>query len=206
MHRPLSAAYLERKLRAITGVQGSNPLPDLADLQGMMVIENDRPEWRFPGGEYLWGIHRQVAAGGAGTFAYVAVRVPLGAGIVSVVKKIVIANNTLATQFLSIGMGQNVAVLNDGIVFPRDSRNLQEIPGTRRDTGTPAAALGVNELVRVDVLAGTTVELDVEYVLVASQANQGPGIYVQDFGAGNAAINVAFAGYERPLEGEQEIR
>lgn len=204
MHRPLSAAYLERKLRAITGVQGANPLPDLADLQGMMVIENDRLEWRLPGGEFLWTVSRFVAAGGAGTFGYVAARVPLGAGVVSVVTKIMIANPGAVAQDFAIGMGQNLGVLNDGIVFPRDSRNLQEIPGTRRDTGVPAP-LAFNELRRVSLGPTSSIELDVGYLLVASVTNQGPGIYVQSLAA-NVSVSVGLEGYERPLEGDVEIK
>lgn len=207
MSRPISASYLERKLRAIVGVQGSNPLPDLDDVgKGLIVLEGDRPEWRLPGGEYLWGIERSPAAGGAGTFGYVAVRVPLAAGVISVVTKIVIANNTATQQYLVIGMAQNAAVLNDGIVFPRDARNLQTIPGTRRDTGNPAAPVAVNELLRVNVPPGSTLVLDnLDFILAASVVNQGPGIYVQELN-GNVTINVGIAGYERPVEGGVEIR
>lgn len=201
--RKLNSSYLERKLRAI-GLVGSSPLEDLADVQGFLILENDRPEWRLPGGEFLWGIQRTPAAGGAGTNAYVGVRNP-STTTLSVVTTIGIANNSAATQYYLIGMGQNLAPIADGIVFPRDSRNLQEIPATRRDTGTPVGLLAVNELKRVTLPAGGVIDLQVEYILVASPANPGPGIYVQEIN-GNLTLNANISGYERPLEGRVEIR
>lgn len=87
MSRPVSAAYLERKIRAITGLSGSNPLPDLEALQGLLVLESDRPEWALPGGELLvFGGSGAVA--GVGEFSYVALDNPADSGVLIVVEHI----------------------------------------------------------------------------------------------------------------------
>lgn len=52
MSSPISASYLERKLRSIVGLTGDNPLPDLDSLHGLLALEVDRPEWRFPANEF----------------------------------------------------------------------------------------------------------------------------------------------------------
>lgn len=86
--RALSAAYLERKLRAITSVQGDNPLPELADLQGLLVLENDRPEWGFPGGELRSAFATSSAAGGAANASVVGLFNPVGSGLIAIVERL----------------------------------------------------------------------------------------------------------------------
>lgn len=64
--RALSAAYLERKLRAVTGVQGGNPLPELEDLNGLITLESDRPEWGLAANDLTFSHYIFLAAGGVG--------------------------------------------------------------------------------------------------------------------------------------------
>lgn len=72
--RPVSAARLERKLRAIVGAQGSNLLPSLDEVVGLITLEHDRPEWAAAGGEKLASFANFFAAGGVGAGARVLLR------------------------------------------------------------------------------------------------------------------------------------
>jgi len=77
---PMSDARFSDKLRAITGASGQDLVRDVADLTGLITLEQDRPEWGFYGGEELY-MHRSiVAAGGAGFASITALVMPAAAG------------------------------------------------------------------------------------------------------------------------------
>lgn len=84
--RSLNASYLERKLRAI-GLTGSAPLADLADVQGLLVLENDRVEWGAPAGEFIQGGFVFAGAGGAGNLSVVGVLNPANSGVLCITKR-----------------------------------------------------------------------------------------------------------------------
>lgn len=92
MSRPISAAYLERKLRAITGVMGDNPLPSLEALAGFLILENDRPEWMFPANEML-GASGAFSAQAIGNFSYIAITNPVGSGVLSIIEEAHVSPN-----------------------------------------------------------------------------------------------------------------
>lgn len=83
----LSAAYFERKLRAILGLTGSNPIPGLADVAGLLVVENDRIEWALAGGE-LYGAVQGGQASVAGENSYVGIANPTESGVIGVVEDV----------------------------------------------------------------------------------------------------------------------
>ena len=84
--RSLNSAYLERKLRAI-GLAGSSPLQDLSDLAGFLILENDRPEWAFPGGEQL-AMFNAGAVAAAAEFSYLAFTNPATSGVLAIFEEI----------------------------------------------------------------------------------------------------------------------
>lgn len=206
-HRPISAAYLERKLRAIVGVQGSNPLPDLEDVTGLVTLEDDRLEWRLAGGELLWAIHRNVAAV-VGQQGFVGVWVPQGAGVISVVTHIQVSNSSGAAANFDLHMVfPAVTPTGDGITFTRDSRAAATIPATRRFSGTSAAPLVGNVIERRVIPTVVADDYHAGIVLASSPitAAIGSGIELLCIGA-NVAVDATIWGYERPLEGTVEVK
>ena len=85
--QPINVARFQDKVRAIFGTRGENPIPSLRDLQPVVVIENDRPDWSFAGREVLAGLHGTRTAT-VGQNAYVALRNPVDSGMLVVVKMI----------------------------------------------------------------------------------------------------------------------
>lgn len=198
MSRPISAAYLERKLRAILGVQGANPLPDLVDVNGLLVLESDRPEWSIASGELLWGIARSVGPV-VGQQSFVGVHVPANRGIVSIVERVTMAAAIAAADF-SIAMNFDTAQPGDGIVFVRDFRASQLGCGTRRFEGSSAAPTIGNVVRNVSVPIDQTVVVEGPWIL---PSNAELGVFCLNQ---NLNIAVSIEGYERPLEGTFEIK
>lgn len=84
---PISAAYLERKLRAILGLSGGNPIPTLPDVRGFITLENDRPEWALAANELLMMFHAG-AAQAVGELAYIAFTNPTGSGVLAIFEEL----------------------------------------------------------------------------------------------------------------------
>ena len=126
--RAISAAYLERKLRAITGVQGGNPIPDLVDLTGFITIEADRPEWSAAGGEGLIGHREEIAAvvGEVGVYGWLN---PSNSGQLLVMERIraVVAAAAYATIWL-LPQASLVGTTTDVVPF-RDTRMARGVLG-----------------------------------------------------------------------------
>lgn len=78
----------QNKLRAAYGIDGENPIPTVAELVPVVIMEGERFELRFPGNEfsYIGGV--AVAAGGAGNASNIALLNPTGSGQLVVVEKI----------------------------------------------------------------------------------------------------------------------
>jgi hypothetical protein len=209
MSRPISAAYLEGKLRAIAGVGGSNPLPDLEDvIQGLLVLENDRPEWGLAGGE--------VRASGLVTFNANAANTnsamlhnPIGSGVLVIVERVqasypaVAAVTRLWEAF--IANGADFATSFQANVVNRDTRGLATV-------GDAVAALlsGVSQVApagsgrqfgQVHVPAGGFFDVWPGPTMLAP----GTGIML-DEGVVNMAVNYNFSWRERPLEGKLDLR
>lgn len=68
------------------GIDGANPIPTLAELVPVVVIENDRFESRFPGNEFSFLGGASVAAGGAGFASAIALLNPTGSGILATIE------------------------------------------------------------------------------------------------------------------------
>lgn len=208
MSRPISAAYLERKLRSITDIKGDNPLPDLDALQGLVVLESDRPEWGFAGGEVRVSGLVQFAANAANTNSAM-LHNPLGSGVLVIVESVKVSYPAVAavTRLWEafIANGADFATSFQANVVNRDTRGLASV-------GDAVAALlsGVSQVApagsgrqfgQVAVPAGGFFEVWPGPTMLAP----GTGIML-DEGVINVAANFNFSWRERPIEGTRALK
>lgn len=78
----------QNKVRAGYGIDGENPIPTVAELVPVCIIEGERFELRFPGNEFSFVGGVAVAAGGAGNASNIALLNPSNSGVLVVVEKI----------------------------------------------------------------------------------------------------------------------
>lgn len=222
MPRPISAAYLERKLRAITGLKGDNPLPELADLAGLLTLENDRPEWAIAGNELL-GIRGFDAAAGVAQFSFAIIENPDLSGVITIVEDIRgQPNNAAGTSnpfTVNLEIGGPLSTPPGGMTnvpfLPRDLRLFKPIAGPSpfathlRDDGVAAVPMtGVpanNQLLTEVVLAGAQTNFLGDYcsgpwILPPGSRLWLQGVLVNNRIAGNVIIR------ERAIEGQQTVR
>lgn len=79
--QPINVVRFQNKVRALMGLRGENPVPDLTRLLPVVVVESDRPEFGFSGLELLSG-GEQTQAAVAAQFSFVGVRNPADSGVV----------------------------------------------------------------------------------------------------------------------------
>jgi len=204
MSRPISASYLERKLRAATGVQGENPLPDLSDVRGLITLENDRPEWFKAAGEELYtGLGSVVAAA---QFAVARLRNPVGSGIIVVVELIEIASTVGFTDRIRIGY------LNTDLATGLNVKSIRDTRGRSAGTQTGSGALMSRDVGAADPGAGQIIrEMTIgvntgdryEKVIILGE---GTFVEVASTAAITGTLMANFSWRERALEGLLEIK
>jgi len=207
MSRPISASYLERKLRSIVGVQGSNPLPELADvINGLVVLENDRPEWAFAGGEVRASGLVQFFPNAANTNS-AQLRNPVDSGVLVIVERVQVSYPAVAavTRLWEAFSVADFATLFTANVVNRDTRGLKTV-------GDSVAAIlsGVSQVApagsgrqfgQVQVPAGGFFDVWPGPTMLA------PGTAIMlDEGVLNMAVNFTFSWRERPLEGSFDLK
>jgi len=207
MSRPISASYLERKLRSIVGVQGSNPLPELADvINGLVVLENDRPEWGFAGGEVRASGLVQFFPNAANTNS-AQLRNPVDSGVLVIVERVQVSYPAVAavTRLWEAFSVADFATLFTANVVNRDTRGLKTV-------GDSVAAIlsGVSQVApagsgrqfgQVQVPAGGFFDVWPGPTMLA------PGTAIMlDEGVLNMAVNFTFSWRERPLEGSFDLK
>lgn len=222
MSRAISASYLERKLRAIVGAQGSNLLPDLEDVKGLLVLENDRPEWAFPANEML-GVRGFEAPPVVGQISFVIIENPDDSGVLAIVEDIRNQPTNIggaSNPFtVNLEFGQPLSAPPGGMTnvpfMPRDLRQWK--PGASiasmacrlRDDGaavTPMTGVPANnQLLTEVVIAGAQTsflgeDYDSPWVLQPGTRLWLLGLVVNVRIAGNVVLR------ERPIEGKVEIR
>lgn len=124
MPREINAARLERKLRSILGAAGSNILGDLDDAsRGLVVLESDRPEWAFGGGEVLTMGQGQIAPEVAARGRVVLLN-PANSGVLIVIEQVIALVGGGALVYAGLDFRAAVAANegNQGYFF-RDSRH-----------------------------------------------------------------------------------
>lgn len=209
MNRPISAAYLERKLRAIVGVGGSNPLPDLGDVTGLITLESDRPEWRITANEQLFDGFFNSGAVVAEQLTLL-IHNPPSSGVIAVLTHL--HQFTIATNVFFGNNDPTVVAPPWGVVngANRDTRGLSGLGFTcavKFYSATLTAAevttltAGGILIDRVEVgVAGSSIYHERTYIL-------SPGYWIAFIAtAANVAGMVSLHGYERPLEGRFEVK
>lgn len=202
--RPISAAYLERKLRAIVGVQGSNPLPQLHDVNGLVIVENDRPEWAKAGGEILMLGYVQVSP--AAQFGNTRIRNPVGSGMLVVIDYVDVLATT--AQFLQWSPGYATTDLATG----NNTKSLRDTRFADAGTQTQSAAVMSGQVSAGSTAVGQPSHETNNTAGVATVFPQpfvlGPGssLDISTIAAVTATIVVNYAWRERPLEGTIEIK
>jgi len=217
MSRLISASHIERKLRSIVGVSGSNPLPDLIDvLGGLIVLECERPEWRLAGGDNMvvWGA---IQAGQVGNFTYMGVRNPPASGVLAVVQTVRAQVGIAGGATVPCRAGVQAVpfdvlageVVNQSVL--RDFRSLSAAGGagqgaTQTVSGNTSPVGGFQILTGVAAgsnLVGKNDEINVPGGLWVIP----PGVQIRMVSIStNAELSLDFEGYERPLEGDFDIR
>jgi hypothetical protein len=194
---------------SVCGVQGGNPLPDLSDvIAGLIVLENDRPEWGFAGGE--------VRASGLVTFNAIAANTnsamlhnPLGSGVLGIVERVqasypaVSAVTRLWEAF--IANGADLATSFQANVVNRDTRGLATVGDSvallLSGVSQVAPAGSGRQFGQVHVPAGGFFDVWPGPTMLAP----GTGI-ILDEGVVNMAVNYNFSWRERPIEGNFDLR
>lgn len=207
MSKPISAAYLERKLRSVTGVQGANPLPDLEDVRnGLIVLENDRPEWAAAGGE--------VHASGLVTFNpnvantnSAQLRNPVDSGVLIIVERVIVSYSGAAafTRLWEAFSIVDFATLFVANTVNRDTRRLSgvgdSVAGILSGVSQVAPAGSGRQFGNVQVPNGDFHDVWPGPTMLA------PGTSIMlDEGVVNIAANFNFSWRERPLEGAFDLR
>jgi hypothetical protein len=191
------------------GMKDSAPAPSLStDIQAMIALEVDRPEWHFLGGTRPFGMNQVLAAGGVGNRSEIQCFNPAGSGMLVVVTRVKIT--AAAAGFTSAGVRisptQLGTLVNNRSPF-LDSRLLV----------TTSAAMQAATQLRTKNNAGITADATATWLMnVAIQGDSqtpddwfqvlapGSGVIAEP-GADNVGITACFLGYERALE-PSEIR
>jgi hypothetical protein len=145
MTQPINVNRYQNKVRAMLGIRGENPIPDIEKLQLVLVVESDRSEWSWPGGEGLGGNgFNQTAI--AAQRSFVAFVNPVGSGLIATIEDI------LADQPSDILVASEAAIFAQaGLVSTvgliRDTRHILlpggfTVSGIRFMQGTNAAPAG----------------------------------------------------------------
>lgn len=131
--RFLSAAWLERKLRTVLGVTGSDVLQNISDARGLIVLESDRPEYSQPAGERLCAGSHFLAAGAAGDFGNEGLENPPNSGILVIVEGVMFLGGAAATAQMRIATSAGIASFTSfGERVFRDTRDAFTPAGLQR--------------------------------------------------------------------------
>jgi hypothetical protein len=195
---PINVNRWQNKVRAFFGMRGGNPVETLKELVPVVVVENDRIEFRGAGNEWTWGAGTQVAAGGVGNFARVGIHNPAGSGVIVVVESITICNNTGASLNMQGGSILTETVIVPGVSSlcrPRDARVFGQQAAGRIVTNNASATAITLAVFDVQVLPATAFTWRDEYVVP-------PGFILWSGSsvANNASGLISYCFRERPLE------
>lgn len=189
---------LLRKLISFVGPEPSLEVPEFI-IPGI-ILENDRLEYGVLRRELPW-IWQDSLAAVVGNFTAVGVSQSTP-GMITVVKSIVISNNTGAAGNFQIRLLNNV--VNDVLasVFGRDTRSTQLVNGntsTQRFRRTQVAAPGTVVL-EMFMQAGDSKIIPVDFVLSVPVVGGGSGVVGVTGALVNTAVDASFWGYERNAE------
>jgi len=194
MQNEIQVGRYSALLHKLLDMKEGAPSPTLAtDIFPVMVLETDRPEWKFLAGERLCFM-RWYDNATAGEYSVIGIRNPAGSGVLLVTESILVAPN--AAGDWSMGIRGNTTV---------DATN----PGRTRDTRTAAQTTTgqIIELTQVGVPAypmyqGSILANDPWLFEVPVVLTPGWELVIWP-GAQNVSMECSFAWRERPLESSE---
>jgi len=203
---PINVNRFQNKVRALFGMRGGNPVPTLKDILPTVVLEDDRPEAAFGGGEMLlcgFAVNLAVVA----EQSAVLLRNPPGSGVIDVVSYVV---NTASGTDISVWFGNNdpdiIAPPWSSVQgAPRDSRFLGGVTGLAFSAALIQRA-GTLTAAEVTTLTAGAVQIDRIGQSSASLIPRRnyvirPGYYLLLLGVlANFEVRNQWQGYERPQE------
>jgi hypothetical protein len=193
---PINIRRWQNKVRSIFGFRGDNPIPSIAELLPVVVIENDRPEWGFGGNEFYSGIQR-TQAGISTQFSHVAIVNPPSTGVLVVIEKVVstVDANFYIASPSDLGAGPLflVGTTASATVLERDLRIAAGgVFAARAETGSNAVIPWRGPVYPI----GPAVE---KFVELSFEISPGRAVIVAT-AALNTAITVGWAMRERAIE------
>jgi hypothetical protein len=164
-----------------------------------IILAAAEPEWDVLRAKLPWVSSRSVAALAA-NFSAVGI-IPTSTERITVVRKVILINNTGVNQDFAVGMAQGIATDSTAKVASRDLRRLSV--STNAFTRQQAADL-LPSVVRIRVLTATAFVLDLDWMLQAGLPNGTSALVVQT-DVVNLPVAAYFAGYERRLRPEERV-
>jgi len=146
MSRPINNSSWSDTVRAIFGIQGGeNPAADTSELQPVVVMQSDRPEWGFAGGEELRSGLKFIGAG-VGFLSQIGLRNPPDSNYLATVRRIW-ANPAAVSHIMVVSWIDNATVAHTAFTasgfVARDARlgtvpNFNGVQVVSKNNAAPA--------------------------------------------------------------------
>lgn len=167
-YNDIGVGRYNRLAQRLLQVKAAPPMPTLAgELSASLVLECDRPEWKFLGGERLLQCSQSIAAA-AGLPSTARLRNPRISGVLAIVEGLIAGSdsNNLIVWGIATTITANLANAANPGPLVRDSRGAQSGGAASCIVTTDNVGIAANIIGRVRVLASTpTPYLPVEIVL-----------------------------------------
>lgn len=155
-------------LHKLLDMKEGAPAPSLApDVFATLVLEADRPEWKFLAGERLACGSRAVAAGGAGTYANIVLWNRTGSGVLVVVDALLNRNSAARDMSISVtstdpaSVGGYSSTSFRGLRDTRFGVTANAQPAALIYSVATASPLGANVLMNFYLNAGNRFDLPI---------------------------------------------
>lgn len=205
-NRIVNVTRLQNKVRAIAGLRGDNPVPEIADLNPSIVVEGDRPEWGFAGLENPFGTADVLSSAAVvGELSYSGLVNLPSTGMVAVVTS---AQNLGATSVRLIAGFLDAAALAEftpGLTILAGGRDSGFFPVGAGSAGQPRSNLRGT----IGSTVGQAFGSIAHWLLLANTGVTTPDWFcvlrpgswlIAQGGTANTVVNVEFLFRERPQE------
>ena len=191
-------------LKKLLNAKGGEPIHEVSpELIADVTLESDRDEFGFLAGTDWWSFAGSAAAGGVGVRSAVGIFNPIGSGLLSVVKHIILTNDTAAPQGFNIGITGTDFGASGGVIVFTDSRQggfaSTRLPGTKGRLKTSGAVPASQTTVGARLALDVSIERNVHIVC---SPGFGVVIYHQ---TDNLLVSAGMLGYERVIE-DSEVK
>lgn len=194
MSQVISVPRLNQILARTLGFAGVEaPAEDLSpEISPVLVVESDRPEWKFLSSERYCGADIGTS-NGAGP-SYTRLANPSGSGVLCIIEKIVATTTTVGGSAITVRMNRGANRANAGTGVNRDTRFTMGAAACIPSQSTAPGSGTATE--------APTVLANSPYCVASCPIILGPGGFVDVGvdGAGATAIEVSYQWRERPIE------